>query len=134
MSCLRTLAALAAAFALCFPSAAQDDGYEVFVPISKYLGSGDADRLSAWFADNLEVSILSSANDCSKSQARQIMRAFFQRHTPRSFDIRHKASKGGSKYAVGDLKAGGETYQVTIFVSNCREQYKIQQLKVDRFR
>ena len=38
---------------------AQQSGYEVFVPIAKYISKGDVNRLSAWFADNLEISIIS---------------------------------------------------------------------------
>ena len=32
---------------------AQDKGYDVFVPIGKYIAQGDASSLSAWFAYNL---------------------------------------------------------------------------------
>lgn len=108
-----------------------DNGYDVFNPISKYLGRGDVGKLSAWFADNLEVSILSSNNDCSKNQAKQILKTFFSNHTPRSFDIIHTASKANSKYALGELNAGGEVFRVTLFVSNCDGEYKIQQIKID---
>ena len=52
---------------------AQDKGYDVFVPIGKYIAQGDAGSLSAWFADNLEVSIISTTRNCSKTQARQIV-------------------------------------------------------------
>ena len=31
---------------------------DVFTPIGKYIQSGDYDKLSAWFADNLELNIL----------------------------------------------------------------------------
>ena len=39
---------------------------DVFVPISKYISQGDVQSLSAWFADNLEISIISSTHDTSK--------------------------------------------------------------------
>ena len=113
---------------------AASDSYDVFVPIAKYLGQGDAERLSAWFADNLEITIMSTTNDSSKNQAKQILKAFFDNHTPRSFEISHTASRSNSKYALGYLKAGGEVFEVTIFVSNCGDRYKIQQLKIDRIR
>lgn len=113
---------------------AASDSYDVFVPIAKYLGQGDAERLSAWFADNLEITIMSTTNDSSKNQAKQILKAFFDNHTPRSFEISHTASKSNSKYALGYLNAGGEVFEVTIFVSNCGDRYKIQQLKIDRIR
>ncbi len=115
-------------------SNAASDSYDVFVPIAKYLGQGDAERLSAWFADNLEITIMSTTNDSSKNQAKQILKAFFDNHTPRSFKISHTASRSNSKYALGYLNAGGEVFEVTIFVSNCGDRYKIQQLKIDRIR
>ena len=31
-----------------------DDG-DVFIPIAKYMEAGDSDKLSVWFADNLQV-------------------------------------------------------------------------------
>ena len=113
-------------------SSAQDSGYDVFVPITKYLQAGDADKLSAWFADNLEVTIFTVTNDSSRSQARQILKTFFNSYTPRSFDITHKAGRANMKYALGSLNAGGEIFVVTIFVSYKDTSYKIQQLKIER--
>lgn len=118
----------------CFGGKAAADSYDVFVPIAKYLGQGDAERLSAWFDDNLEITVMSTTNDSSKKQATQILKSFFDSHTPRSFEIRHTASRSNSKYALGFLNAGGEVFEVTIFVSNCGGAYKIQQLKIDRIR
>jgi len=123
-----------AALLLCLTAKAVSDSYDVFVPISKYLASGDADSLSAWFADNLEISIMSSTNDSSRSQAKQILKSFFASHTPRSFEINHTASRSNSKYALGYLNAGGELFEVTIFVSKVKDRYTIQQLKIDRLR
>ena len=123
-----------AALLLCLSANAAKDSYDVFVPISKYLGSGDAESLSAWFSDNLEISIMSSTNDSSRNQAKQILKSFFASHTPRSFEINHTASRSNSKYALGYLNAGGELFEVTIFVSKSKDRYTIQQLKIDRIR
>lgn len=111
---------------------AQDTGYDVFNPIAKYLANGDAERLSAWFSDNLEVTIFSKSNDSSCNQARQIIKSFFKSHTPRSFEITHKAGRSNMKYALGTLNAGGELFIVTIFVSFKDSDYKIQHLKIER--
>ena len=111
---------------------AQDTSYDVFNPIAKYIAMGDADKLSAWFSDNLEVTIFSSSNDSSRSQARQIMKSFFKSYTPRSFEISHKAGRSNMKYALGTLNAGGEMFLVTIFVNFKDDQYRIQQIKIER--
>ena len=134
---MRTLLKLflaSAALTFCLAVHASDDGYDVFVPIAKYLAKGDAESLSAWFAENLEITVMSTTTDSSKNQAKQILKSFFDTHTTRSFEINHTASRANSKYALGYLTAGGELFEVTIFVSKCKDSYKIQQLKIDRIR
>ena len=112
-------------------AAAQD--FDIFTPIAKYIRAGDADKLSAWFADNLEIEIISRVNDSSRSQARQIMRSFFNAYSPSNFNITHQAGKSTMKYALGILNAGGERFVVTIFVNyGGNGSFEIQQLKIDR--
>lgn len=113
-------------------AAAQNGAYDVFVPISKYIRKGDAEKLSAWFADNLDITILSTSNNSSRNQARQILKSFFTSYSPREFEIDHKAERANMKYALGSLNAGGEVFTVTIFVSYKDKDYKIQQLKIEK--
>ena len=113
-------------------SVAQDKVNDVFTPICKYIAQGDAEKLSAWFSDNLEVTIFFTSNDSSRSQARQIMKSFFKSHTPRSFEMTHTAGRANMKYALGRLNAGGEVFLVTIFVALQKDEYRIQQIKIER--
>ena len=117
---------------LCFSLNGQDKGYDVFAPIGKYMAMGDAEKLSAWFSDNLEVTIFSTSNDSSRRQAKEIMKSFFKSYTPRSFDITHTAGRSNMKYALGALNAGGEVFLVTIFVVFQNDSYQIQQIKIER--
>lgn len=110
---------------------ADNNEYDVFSPISKYLVQANHEALAAWFDDTLEISILSSSCDASKAQAKQIIKTFFDEHTPRNFEIQHTAGKGRSKYAIGNLTAGGVIYRVTIFVSCKDDKYFIQQFKIE---
>jgi len=130
----RIIGIMAAAVAMlsCADASAQDSSYDVFNPISKYIACGDAEKLSAWFSDNLEVTIFSNSNDSSRNQARQIMKSFFRSYTPRSFEITHKAGRSNKKYALGTLNAGGEMFVVTIFVNYTDTDYRIQHLKIER--
>lgn len=129
----RFLSVMAAAAAGLFSVCAfgQTSG-DVFTPIAKYIEKGDAESLSAWFSDNLEVAIFAKTNDASRNQAKQIMKSFFKSYTPRSFRLSHKAGRPNMKYALGVLSAGGEMFQVTIFVGLKDSEYKIQQLKIER--
>lgn len=105
---------------------------DVFVPISKYIRQGDTERLSAWFAKNLELDILGNSNDCSKVQATQIMKEFFTTYTPKGFIIIHKSGQAPMKYAIGTLSAGGEKFRVTLFVKTQASGNLIQQLRIEK--
>ena len=111
---------------------ATDGSDDVFIPISKYIASGNVEALSAWFADNLEIAVLARESDASRAQARQIVKTFFDNHTPRSFIISHTTGRANMKYALGTLMAGGEAFSVTIFMSCKNGTYLIQQLKIER--
>ncbi len=128
----RIAAAILPAMLLCAQAQAQSERNDVFTPIGKYMVKGDANCLSAWFDDNLEVCVASQESNASRAQAKQILKTFFDAYTPRSFDITHTAERANMKYALGNLNAGGETFTVTIFVSAKSDGYKIQQLKIER--
>lgn len=104
---------------------------DVFVPIAKYMKLGSAEKLSVWFADNLEIEILSKSNDCSKKQALQILKTFFKNYTPRSFKIDYKTSNNNMKYAEGTLKAGGDTFRVMFLMHFADDEYNIHHLKIE---
>ena len=105
---------------------------DVFTPIGKYIQSGDYEKLSAWFADNLELNILGAINNCTRNQARLIIKNFFTNYTPKKFTIIHKSGKAPMKYAVGSLTAGGEKFRVILYVKTTDGVNSIQQLKAER--
>lgn len=111
----------------------QQGEFSVFSSITKYLAAGDEAALSSWFSDNLDVTVISTSRNCSRKQAREILRNFFEANTPRSFTVTHKASEGNKKYLIGQLNAGGELFEVTIYAtSSGQEPYRIQQLGIVR--
>lgn len=113
-------------------SSAHGKGYEIFIPISKCIESGDVDKLSQMFADNLQITIFESSGDYSRSQASQILKTFFKSYSPQSFSVVHQAGRTNVKYALATMKAGGLTFMVTIFVGFNGSAYKIQHIKIER--
>lgn len=110
-----------------------DGEFAVFSSITRYLSQGDVNSLSSWFAENMDITVISSTRSCSKKQAREILRSFFSANTPRSFEVTHRASESNKKYLIGQLNAGGELFQVTIYATAPGgETYKIQQLNITR--
>lgn len=130
----KIMTAFALLLAMTATANAQTNGNDVFVPIAKYLTQGNVDALSAWFDDNLEISVISGSIYASRNQARQIVKRFFDSYTPRSFNIDHTAGRINMKYALGNLNAGGENFIVTIFVCRKDDTYHIQQFQIQRIR
>jgi len=110
----------------------QKQGGDVFIPIAKYIQKGDADRLSAWFADNLEVEIFGQKNACSRTQATQIIKNFFSQHTPKSFSIIHKSGNPPMKYAIGNLNTGSENLRVVLLVRTNPGTPQILRIRIER--
>ncbi|HIZ86939.1 MAG TPA: DUF4783 domain-containing protein [Candidatus Coprenecus pullistercoris] len=110
----------------------ENDECNVFVPIAKYMQKGDAECLAAWFADNLQVDVMGTVSNCSRSQARQIIRNFFTNYTPRCFEIVYKSGSYPMEYAVGNLDSGGNMFTVTILVKTNDSGNYIEQLRIEK--
>ena len=106
---------------------------DVFIPIAKYMATGDAESLSAWFAPSLEISLINTPPAyCSKAQATQIMKAFFKTYSPTDFMVSQQANKGRLKYALAQMKTSEEVFNVIIYVSLTPDRgYLIQQLQIE---
>jgi len=117
------------------PVAAQEQVMpDLFSPVGKYLAAGDCDRLSYWFADNLELEIKDISNNCSRNQARLILKNFFDENPPSSFEVLHKSAKESFRYAIGQLTAGGESYNVVIYIKSTDGKNFIEHLAIRRSR
>ena len=110
----------------------QNSTNDVFTPIGKYIEAGDAEKLAAWFADNLELDITGSVNSCTRSQAKLIMKNFFSNNTPKKFNIIHKSGRPPMSYAVGSLSAGADKFRVIIYVRTDDGKNSIQQLRIEK--
>ncbi|MBR5400018.1 MAG: DUF4783 domain-containing protein [Bacteroidales bacterium] len=126
------LSAVLLVLAFCLNTKAQSQGGDVFIPIAKYIQKGDADKLSAWFAKNLEIDIFGNPTECSQTQATQIMKNFFSQYTPKSFVIIHKSGNPPMKYAIGTLKTGSENLRVTLLVRTNPDTPQILRIRIER--
>lgn len=104
----------------------------VFTSIGNDLKSGDAATFTQWFAEDIEIDVLGTAGVCSRSQARQLMKNFYSRYTPKSFTIVHLSGSLPMRYCIGTLIAGGERFRVTLFVKSQRDIHTLQQIRIEK--
>lgn len=76
--------------------------------------AGNAAKIASYFAENVDLSILDTENLYSKSQAEQILKSFFTKHSPSEFIIVHKGKSGTSEYFIGELTCTDAIFRVTL--------------------
>lgn len=100
--------------------------------ISKAISNGDAEALSQYFDDKVEVSILDNENLYDKVQAKKALQSFFAKNKPESYTQVHDGtSKGaGSKYTIGNLKANGKVFRVYVYMKVAGDNCTIQEISI----
>ncbi|HWC53267.1 MAG TPA: DUF4783 domain-containing protein, partial [Chitinophagaceae bacterium] len=61
------------------------------------LRSGNAEELSKYFDDNVELTLPDKSDNYSKAQAVLIMRDFFNNNNVTNFEVKHKGDNGGGQ-------------------------------------
>ena len=107
-------------------SLAQDDDFDQIVKIIK---SGNAKELVKKFAISVELNIDGADATYSRSQAEAVLKDFFDKNPPTSFEVSHRGeSKGGLPYAIGELKSRTVTYRVWLRLAMASDNYFISEM------
>ena len=107
---------------------------DILTDIGNAIRSGDAHSVARYFSSTVDLTILQQEEVYSKAQAEQVLRDFFSKNTPRSFNLIHKGvSKEGAKYAIGTLvTAQGTQYRTYFFVKQGNSGEFIQELRFEK--
>ena len=102
--------------------------------ISLAIRSGDADKISEYFDTNVEITILDKEAVYSKAQAKQVLKDFFNKNKPKSFQIVHKGeSKDAAKYVIGTLiTTANKSFRTYIYIKQKSSKYYIQELRFEQ--
>ncbi len=100
--------------------------------ITTALSKGDAEGLSKYFDKKVEIEILDNEDVYSKSDAKSIVKTFFAKHPPKSFNKVHQGQSKGKdgKYFIGNLKTGSTEYRVYIYTTTKGGKSLIQELRI----
>jgi len=104
---------------------------EIPSQIVSSLSTGNSTELAQYFNNNIELTLFEKESIYSKTQAEMILRDFFSKHKPTQFKVLHQGGKENSKYAIGDLICGSESYRVTILIKTEEDKSLIHQLRIE---
>jgi hypothetical protein len=107
-------------------------GQTVPADLVEAIGKGDADRMSGYFHQSLELTILEKDHIASKIQATRILETFFKEHPPTGFTVSFEGTKENSKYAIGSLTTAEGTFRVNLFFMNKENKRLIYYLSIEK--
>ena len=107
------------------------EGREIPEGIVLSFKAGNAEELSKFFHNNVELIILEKEDVYSRSQAEQIIRKFFLDHKPTGFKVIFEGGKENSRYAIGSLLTRETEYRVSILIKRQEGEPLIHQLRIE---
>jgi len=102
--------------------------------INQALGAGDADALTKFFAENVEISIQDKEQIYPKAKANDVMRTFFAANKPKSFNQMHKGNsrENSDQYCIGNLVSSTGSFRVYLYLKTASNGVAIQELRLDK--
>ncbi len=82
------------------------------------LKNGNANDLSRYFDDNVELTLPDKSDTYSKAQAQLIVKDFFTNNKVKTFDVKHKGDQNGGEYCIGTLSTAQGNFRATVFAKN----------------
>jgi hypothetical protein len=114
-------------FALLFaaPQAVQAQG-DVLASAKTALKVGGSKELTRHFNQMVELAFDGNKSRYSQTQAEFVLKDFFAKNPPASFEIIHEgSSKDGLKYAIGKYSYKGGSYRVYMLIKQFKSVYLI---------
>jgi hypothetical protein len=80
------------------------------------LRSGNAQELSKYVDEKIEISLPDKSDSYSKSQAVMVLKDFFNNNGVTGFEVQFKGENGESKFCIGKLQTKSGSYRTTVFM------------------
>jgi Domain of unknown function (DUF4783) len=103
-------------------------------PVTKAISEGDAATLSNYLADAVDLTLMDKQQVYDKAQATNLLRDFFSKNKPRSFNTVHQGSAKGaaSHYTIGDLSATSGSFRVYLYYKSSGERPVIEEIRIEK--
>ena len=100
-----------------------------FDDITVAIRSGNANELSRYLDNRVDICLPEKSDSYSKIQAEMIIRDFFSTNIVQNFLVKHKGSNGASGFCVGVLETRNGNYRTTLFMKQKGDRQLLQELR-----
>jgi hypothetical protein len=95
------------------------------------LQSGNAEELSRYFDSYVDLTLPDKrVGSCSKSQAKMVLRDFFDTYKVKGFNIQVKGESENPSYCIGTLQTKGGDFRTTLFIRQEGDQTLIKEINL----
>ncbi len=101
--------------------------------IVKAIEQSSARDMAKYFSTNVDLSLPRAEGTFSKSQSEMILRDFFSRNTPSSFQVSHEGiSRDGSVYFIGRLSTKeGQSYRCYFLIKQVSRSFFLHHIQIE---
>jgi hypothetical protein len=102
--------------------------------ITKAISTGNATALEPYLDNSVEIAILDQEEVYAKTQAVQILKTFFVKNKPTTFNQMHQGQSRGkeSVYCIGNLTTASGNFRVYLYMRIEDEKYFLQEMRFDK--
>lgn len=101
--------------------------------ISIAMRAGDAGAISRYLDNVVDITINSNQSTYSRTQAEMILKDFFNKNTPKAFEVERSGNAQSSGvFNIGYLTTGNGRYRVYIFLKEKENRSLIQEIRFEK--
>ncbi len=90
--------------------------------------SGNANQLSRYFDDRIDIQLPSKSDNYSKTQAEMILKDFFSTNEVKNFQVKHKGENNGAQFCIGLLETKNGNYRTKLYMKQKGERQVLQEI------
>ncbi len=103
-----------------------------FTPIINALKTGNANEVSKYLDNTVEITLIESSKQYSKNQAQLVLRQFFNNNPVKDFKIVHESENAGSQYCIGNLATTSGVFRTTIYMKQKGDKQLVQEMRFEK--
>lgn len=90
--------------------------------------SGNANQLSRYFDDRIDIQLPSKSDNYSRTQAEMILKDFFSSNEVRNFQVKHKGENNGAQFCIGLLETRNGNYRTKLYMKQKGDRQVLQEI------
>jgi hypothetical protein len=97
--------------------------------VATAMRSGNANELSRYLDNRVDISLPDKSDTYSKTQAEMVIRDFFSTNGVQSFQVKQKGENGGSEFCIGLLKTRNGDFRTVLFMKLKGDKQLLQEIR-----